>query len=993
MQRWLGVALSLGVVAVLICGQWVNGARGQRAKGAMMPAMVAVQATAAPMTFRLSFGMGEKEPSRFDGTIRVDAGRVVSLEGWHFDGDDEILEGNRWRLSTRLPPTPQFRPDEIARGQQPPPPQVYPNGVLVTLDAPLHAQVQVETAAGNFSFRVGDVTYGTPLRVLNGRGRVERVPTVTRLTGDGTHEDHASIATDADGTMWLAYTSYAAQRNGDAVFVRTGREGEWDEGTMVSDYGDHFQTAVVPLGNREAWVFFSRHASLDEGANWDVYAVRVKASSPPTVGQPERVSTAAGPDIYVAACSDKQGGAWVVWQGSEDQKQFDIFARRWTPQRGWEQVQKISESKANDWEPAVVATSDGHVFVGWDSYDKGNYDICLREGKRGKWGRVQFVTDSPAFEAHVFLNVDAQGRLWLAWDQAGALWGKDSAFNPDNAFDFKNFGTRLHAGRRPRLACLTDKGLQQPQVDLVESLPPGMRQMNEYPQVHFDRHGRLWVFYRFPDRKRQAPGGGAMRTWWENAAACWDGDRWLTNIWLPHTVNRQDMRISVAPSGEGFVCAWTSDERPWRNPAPQFNNVYVAAVGLPEEGGGLPTLMAYQPPTLEQPPNGHPNEAQDVARRKAATVKVNGEMLRLVCGDTHRHTDISADGGGDGSQYDMYRYALDAVALDWIAIGDHDNGFPLPPLSEDYAYAPGQQFTWWQTQKACDLFYLKNVFLPMFGYERSNAWPYGHRNVMNWKRGYQVVPRIMEQVREGNRTRQVLSPRDLQNLYAELRKSGGVAFEHTSGTNTMGTDWRDVKGNEDVEPVVELYQGCRTNYEYVGAPRAATADKVALQTGGFAPEGYVWEAWKQGLRLGVIASSDHGSTHTSYASAWVRADNFGRAELVRAFKLRRTFAATDNIVLWVKAETKQREYFMGEEFETQELPRLRVHVEGTAPIKQVHVIRDFAFVHTQSPNKPNVEFTYRDTDLTPGTHLYYIRVEQEDGQLAWASPLWVNYRP
>ncbi|MCS6859424.1 MAG: DUF3604 domain-containing protein [Abditibacteriales bacterium] len=959
----------------------------------MMPAMVAVQATAAPMTFRLSFGMGEKEPSRFDGTIRVDAGRVVSLEGWHFDGDDEILEGNRWRLSTRLPPTPQFRPDEIARGQQPPPPQVYPNGVLVTLDAPLHAQVQVETAAGNFSFRVGDVTYGTPLRVLNGRGRVERVPTVTRLTGDGTHEDHASIATDADGTMWLAYTSYAAQRNGDAVFVRTGREGEWDEGTMVSDYGDHFQTAVVPLGNREAWVFFSRHASLDEGANWDVYAVRVKASSPPTVGQPERVSTAAGPDIYVAACSDKQGGAWVVWQGSEDQKQFDIFARRWTPQRGWEQVQKISESKANDWEPAVVATSDGHVFVGWDSYDKGNYDICLREGKRGKWGRVQFVTDSPAFEAHVFLNVDAQGRLWLAWDQAGALWGKDSAFNPDNAFDFKNFGTRLHAGRRPRLACLTDKGLQQPQVDLVESLPPGMRQMNEYPQVHFDRHGRLWVFYRFPDRKRQAPGGGAMRTWWENAAACWDGDRWLTNIWLPHTVNRQDMRISVAPSGEGFVCAWTSDERPWRNPAPQFNNVYVAAVGLPEEGGGLPTLMAYQPPTLEQPPNGHPNEAQDVARRKAATVKVNGEMLRLVCGDTHRHTDISADGGGDGSQYDMYRYALDAVALDWIAIGDHDNGFPLPPLSEDYAYAPGQQFTWWQTQKACDLFYLKNVFLPMFGYERSNAWPYGHRNVMNWKRGYQVVPRIMEQVREGNRTRQVLSPRDLQNLYAELRKSGGVAFEHTSGTNTMGTDWRDVKGNEDVEPVVELYQGCRTNYEYVGAPRAATADKVALQTGGFAPEGYVWEAWKQGLRLGVIASSDHGSTHTSYASAWVRADNFGRAELVRAFKLRRTFAATDNIVLWVKAETKQREYFMGEEFETQELPRLRVHVEGTAPIKQVHVIRDFAFVHTQSPNKPNVEFTYRDTDLTPGTHLYYIRVEQEDGQLAWASPLWVNYRP
>jgi len=992
MRRWLWVVLSLGVIIVLIGGQWVNGAMGQRVNGAMMPAVAAVRQAESQVTFRLSFGMGEREPSRFDGSIQVDPGRVASIEGWHFDGDDEVLEGNKWRLATRLPPTPQLRPDEIARGQRPPESPVYPNGVLVTLDAPPHAQVQVETVAGNFSFRVSEVTYGKPLRVLNGRGRVERVPVVTRVTGEGSHEDQVSVAADADGTLYLAYTSYVAERNGDAVLVRTGGR-EWGEPTVVSDYGDHFKTAIAPIGNGEAWVFFSKHDSLEEGANWDVFAARVKAGSPPTVSKVERVSTAAGPDIYVAACSDKQGGAWVVWQGSEDQQQFDIYARHWTPQRGWEAVQKLSPSKANDWEPAVVATADGRVYVGWDSYDKGNYDICLREGKQGKWGKVQFVTDSPAFEAHVFLNVDPQGRLWLAWDQSGAFWGKDSAFNPGNVYGFWNFGTRLHQGRRPRLACLTDKGLQQPLQDFVESLPVGTRNINEYPQVHFDQRGRLWVFSRFPDRKRQAAGGGAIRTWWENAAACWDGERWLTNIWLPHTINRQDMRISIAPFGAGFVCAWSSDERPFRNPAPQFNNAYSTYVALSAGGGSLPQLVAYQPPALEAQSYVHPNEAQDVARRKTATVKLNGETLRLVCGDTHRHTDISADGGGDGSQYDMYRYCLDAVSFDWISIGDHDNGFPLPPLGENYAYSPGQQFTWWQTQKACDLFYLKNVFLPMFGHERSNGWPYGHRNVMDWKRGYQVVPRIQEVVREGNRTRQQLSPKDLQNVYAALRKSGGVIFEHTSGTNSMGTDWRDVKGNEDVEPVVEIYQGCRTNYEYVGAPRAATADKVNLQIGGFAPEGYVWEAWKKGLKLGVIASSDHGSVHTSYASAWVKADGFVRSELVRAFKLRRTFASTDNIVLWVKAEANRREYFMGEEFETKEVPRLRIHVEGTAPLKQVHVIRDFEFVNTQSPNKANVEFAYRDTNLTPGAHIYYVRVEQEDGQLAWASPLWVNYRP
>ena len=28
-----------------------------------------------------------------------------------------------------------------------------------------------------------------------------------------------------------------------------------------------------------------------------------------------------------------------------------------------------------------------------------------------------------------------------------------------------------------------------------------------------------------------------------------------------------------------------------------------------------------------------------------------------------------------------------------------------------------------------------------------------------------------------------------------------------------------------------------------------------------------------------------------------------------------------------------------------------------------------------------------------GTHYYYIRVLQADGEIAWASPIWVDYAP
>ena len=57
---------------------------------------------------------------------------------------------------------------------------------------------------------------------------------------------------------------------------------------------------------------------------------------------------------------------------------------------------------------------------------------------------------------------------------------------------------------------------------------------------------------------------------------------------------------------------------------------------------------------------------------------------------------------------------------------------------------------------------------------------------------------------------------DTQMLYRYLKQFGGIVASHTSGTD-MGTDWRD--NDPQVEPVVEIYQGDRQNYEMPGAPR------------------------------------------------------------------------------------------------------------------------------------------------------------------------------
>ena len=119
-------------------------------------------------------------------------------------------------------------------------------------------------------------------------------------------------------------------------------------------------------------------------------------------------------------------------------------------------------------------------------------------------------------------------------------------------------------------------------------------------------------------------------------------------------------------------------------------------------------------------------------------------------------------------------------------------------------------------------------------------------------------------------------------LYAYLKHFDGISASHTSGTK-MGTDWRD--NDPLVEPVVEIYQGDRNNYECEGsraAPhRAKSPSTASSEYERIHPKGFIWNALAQGYRLGFESSSDHVSTHTSYAVPLV--EKPGREAIVEAF--------------------------------------------------------------------------------------------------------------
>jgi hypothetical protein len=120
----------------------------------------------------------------------------------------------------------------------------------------------------------------------------------------------------------------------------------------------------------------------------------------------------------------------------------------------------------------------------------------------------------------------------------------------------------------------------------------------------------------------------------------------------------------------------------------------------------------------------------------------------------------------------------------------------------------------------------------------------------------------------------------------------------------------------------------------------------------------------------------------------VYTDDLTRQGILDAFRKRHTYGATDNIIL----DTRMGNHFMGDEFSLNRPEPIRVKARGTRQVQKVSVLKDSQEIYTTSPQNQNVDFAFTDRQAGSGAHTYYVRLEQEDGMVAWSSPFFVTYR-
>ncbi len=858
-------------------------------------------------------------------------------------------------------------------------------------------------------------------------------PALTQLTTSTDEQDHPAIA-QSGGTVYVSYVEFvhsdrqaemvrsftappasfdflARPVGGDQVFLLTySKSGRtWSKPVAVSaPKQDIMRAAVAVDGQKRVWVFWS----ANKNGNFDIYA---KFEAGGNWSPEMRLTSDPGTDLNPVAATDASGRVWLAWQGYRNSN-LEVLAAAQDGDRFTKET-VVSFSPQSDWDPVIAAAPNGEVAVAWDTYDKGDYDVYFRRLKMSGGIRMEApvaVAASPNFEARASIAYDSENRLWVAYEASAAKWGKDFGA-------YESTGVSLYQDHHIQVKCFKGNQAYATASALIDTLlasieggaaakkqakkqakapltlpdpdsaknrrPNGNSAMVNWPLFSFPRlaadpNGTIYVSFRVPIAGQTAIGLG-----WDQTLVYYDGSSWKGPIAIPNSDGTLDVRPALAAIGPGdLLMVVPSDHRMLppigggdqklskkqtkqaaKRAAPGVTGVNVDLfaeefrVGAP---AGTASLREIPAATATPPDAGTEAERAQIALMRQYRATLGSDKLQLMRGEFHRHTELSGH-GRDGPVIDAYRYLIDTASMDWGGCCDHDDGM-------------GREYYWWAVQKLSDAYRLGTTYVPMFVYERSVQYPEGHRNVVFPRRGIRPLPRMPITKPDSAPT----PAPDTQMLYSYLKHFGGIVASHTSGTG-MGTDWRD---NDPVlEPVVEIYQGDRQNYEMPGAPRTNSADD---SIGGWRPLGFVSLALKKGYRLGFQASSDHTSTHMSYCNLWVTSPT--REALMEAFRKRRIYGATDNIL----ADVRCGSHFMGEEFTTSEPPAIAVKLWGADKFAKVHIIRNGEYAYSVAPDSKTVDFVWRDEAALQGqTSYYYVRGEQADGELVWVSPMWITYRP
>ncbi len=207
--------------------------------------------------------------------------------------------------------------------------------------------------------------------------------------------------------------------------------------------------------------------------------------------------------------------------------------------------------------------------------------------------------------------------------------------------------------------------------------------------------------------------------------------------------------------------------------------------------------------------------------------------------------------------------------------------------------------------------------------------------------------------------------------------------------------------DDELEPALEIFSGWG-NEEFYGAP---LQDTDRCFTRGFAVDTLL-----RGFHMGFVGGGDgHPAPPGDSGITGIYARELTLESLWEALRSRRTIATTG---ARIRVDFHINGFPIGSrltfnQHEANELFPLNigVAVQGTAPIKSCEIVENGITVHTKTKPRARLDQMayqwFRPSGPTNGvkriggsanvSRFIYVRVTQQDGHMAWTSPIWLDF--
>ncbi len=362
------------------------------------------------------------------------------------------------------------------------------------------------------------------------------------------------------------------------------------------------------------------------------------------------------------------------------------------------------------------------------------------------------------------------------------------------------------------------------------------------------------------------------------------------------------------------------------------------------------------------------------ARSNPVKVEESPGEYKIFWGDLHSHSRYSWDGVGR----DPFVYARHVSGLDFYTMTDHS----IQP-SEGSPRGLGPH-VWDDYKLLAESHNDPPEFVTLHAYECSFGSPYGHHNVY-----FRDQPGPL------------LSPDQvtLPELWEPLNAGTALTIPHHTGKFPAPIHW-DVH-DEELRRNLEIYSAHgHSEYYDPDHPLAFEQSDFTSPSKSLKQPQYAQDAWRAGLALSTVASSDDhraqpGQPHWGLTA--VKAPHLTRTEVFDALYARRTYGTTGVRTL---LEFSINGRTGGEDVLVRNTPELRVEAHGYNEIEQVEILRycksdgGFQVIFSFSPQAldfswSNLDWSFREDSI------YYVRL-RETGEvrgrisMAWSSPIWAR---